>query len=739
MALSQTSLDIEDLTVATLFNRGSVLSTFQQYVPILSSIGGFNVWTNQPVSNIFNNVFYGYSNGSAFQSSIGIINEQTNILSSSAQYNTNTVSTFSNTNYGNLIALSNIDISTINSFNDIYNSNSTIVVSEYSTISEYYSQITPGISTTASTFYNKLFSPTASTFISIGYYYYVPPPNIQSATGIAPRYIGPGLSTLYSNSINPTMPFYNNVTTNFLNTLINTESGWVSSNANIDIYRNNLEIAVYNTSNFIDTGSSISTLFKVSNSTFQSTLNSASTYGSYVSSISTYATLYINNVKVPTVNGYSMSSIVNTASTTISFNISTLSRALNSSMVSSVLLIPLRVFSSIEIAGIIGSYSTLINNNSLPGLFLIQSSLNNTLLPFYAPLNISTNLLGYQRLSSMEANMFSTFSTNFPSIVGGDILNDLSTINIITSSLSTSITSDASTLYGTIVPNITGPGISSFYNDLSTNTSVSFIDYSHRVSSIILAFSNALKCVDSSPGLSSINISAELYDTDIQVITTGIQNNLLQFSDTYSTNIGSFSSLVSYVINYTNSYISAGVLAFSTLSTVFTSVSSAALFDIKYISLLTAAPDINGNSGQLYSNLNSSSNILSSLSNVIKPYQGSTIYYPMLPLIADYSTSRYVYPNTPNPAQYILRSTIFTDIYTSTIKHAASSFNMTGPLNIESSNSDFNLNILGSARIIPYQGQTLTPSIDLNNIDIYTQDSIIIPILIIQFQCAIQQ
>jgi hypothetical protein len=99
----------------------------------------------------------------------------------------------------------------------------------------------------------------------------------------------------------------------------------------------------------------------------------------------------------------------------------------------------------------------------------------------------------------------------------------------------------------------------------------------------------------------------------------------------------------------------------------------------------------------------------------------------MLPLIADYSTSRYVYPNTPNPAQYILRSTIFTDIYTSTIKHAASSFNMTGPLNIESSNRDFNLNILGSARIIPYQGQTLTPSIDLNNIDIYTQDSIIIP------------
>jgi hypothetical protein len=48
-------------------------------------------------------------------------------------------------------------------------------------------------------------------------------------------------------------------------------------------------------------------------------------------------------------------------------------------------------------------------------------------------------------------------------------------------------------------------------------------------------------------------------------------------------------------------------------------------------------------------------------------------------------------------------------------------------LNINSSNTQFNLNIIGSAKITPYQGQAVVPSIDMNNMDIFTRDNTITP------------
>ena len=62
MALSQTSLEIDTLTVETLFNRGPLLSTTQAYLPVMSSIGGFSQWINQPVSSIYYPFFRSYTN-----------------------------------------------------------------------------------------------------------------------------------------------------------------------------------------------------------------------------------------------------------------------------------------------------------------------------------------------------------------------------------------------------------------------------------------------------------------------------------------------------------------------------------------------------------------------------------------------------------------------------------------------------------------------------------------------------
>ena len=83
MALSRTSLDIELLTIAKLYNRGLLLSSAQAYVPIVSSIGTFSKWTNQNINSIFEPIFNNYSSGISFKQTISSIQNTYNNVSSS--------------------------------------------------------------------------------------------------------------------------------------------------------------------------------------------------------------------------------------------------------------------------------------------------------------------------------------------------------------------------------------------------------------------------------------------------------------------------------------------------------------------------------------------------------------------------------------------------------------------------------------------------------------------------------
>ena len=99
MALSQTSLEIDTLTVETLFNRGPLLSTSQAYVPVMSNIGGFSKWVNQPVSTIYYPFFGAYPKPDVLLEPANLILQASEFLSTSLIYNTNVLSSFENFNY----------------------------------------------------------------------------------------------------------------------------------------------------------------------------------------------------------------------------------------------------------------------------------------------------------------------------------------------------------------------------------------------------------------------------------------------------------------------------------------------------------------------------------------------------------------------------------------------------------------------------------------------------------------
>ena len=222
MALAQTSLDIDLLTVATLYNRGSFISSGISYAPVVSTFGAFSKWNNVPIKDLFSPVFYSYSNGDIFNNLISSIAAVNNSLSSSLHLNTDLFSSFISTNYASLLVSSNIGFSTLSSYDYNLILNSTFISTLYSSINGNFSTITPGISTTYSTFYDTLFSPQASTLIKQGIYYYInrdrigeftydsllnPNPLFGGVFGsnvplpwywsnAAPRYIGPGISSI---------------------------------------------------------------------------------------------------------------------------------------------------------------------------------------------------------------------------------------------------------------------------------------------------------------------------------------------------------------------------------------------------------------------------------------------------------------------------------------------------------------------------------------------------------------
>jgi hypothetical protein len=746
MALAQTSLDVNILTAATLYNRGSPLSSAISYVPIVSSFGYFSKWTNQPVGGLFVYQFYTYSNGDFFMNYISSIDKKNSQISSSLYLNTENISSAISTNYSQLLLASNIGFSTLSSFNTLLQLNSTSISTIYSSINSYFSSITPGISTTRSTFYNTMFSPQASSFIEQGIYKYInrdsigdftlslqnPNPILNGIFGsntplpwywsnAAPFYIGPGLSSI-SSIFNDTInyPFFNNINDNFPSSLCSISTGIYYSNVSLDIYRSSIISTVATASNFIDGGSSISTVYVDFNSTFMSTLDYASTLGPNLSTYSTFLMADLStSAFVPTLDGVTIPFYISSGNTLINANQNLLNSVLYSTISQPKILVqPFTVFSTIVNSTLSTGIAELQSLDAIPGLYKISTIAQSTFIPFYSKLDVSTNYLGYFTISTLGITVFSTFSTNIPFILGTSILSSLSTLNFRISTLSTAVTADTSTIYGLITPYITGPGVSSMTADLSTNTSVTYIDYSKTISTIIIPFNAAFFNVNPITGLCTIRSDAAFFNsttignlsTVAQYVSSGFNKEYLEIQSTNKSIISQLS------VNVTN-YISAGISSYNVSYSTFGYISSLPFQYTLYIS-----SQVTSDTGALYTNLGNLSTVQSSFLTIIEPFTGSTVFYEMLPIISDYSTS--LFSNGDLIPRYESRSTFFFSLSSLSSLDSWFSSPTVQELGIQTSvSNDYNLNVQGSVSIIPQNSNPqIKPSLLLPNIQVYTAD-----------------
>uniref|UniRef100_A0A6C0K870 Peptidase S74 domain-containing protein n=1 Tax=viral metagenome TaxID=1070528 RepID=A0A6C0K870_9ZZZZ len=751
MALSQTSLQLDTLTVVTLYNRGSFLSTGLSYVPVVSSYGTFYKWTNKPTGQLFVNVFYTYSNGDIFFSSISSIYKEYNITSSSLYFNTDTLLSSIASNSSNTNIINNIRTSTFNSYFLSLDYNSTIVSQYYSSISRSYSSITPGVSTTVNKIYNNLFSPNASTLIQAGIYRYIPRERIPEFTssihnpepllqgifgdnsnapvkwfwqGQASGYVGPGLSSIVDYLI--TDPVYSYINVIYLDILFNIDTGLQSSNVSLDAYRNNIINTMLNANNYIDGGSSISTLYlREYNSTINSTLRYASTFGSSFSTSYKQLTYNISTFSLPTLGTFRIGQYISTGNSSLNMYQNMSNNNLYSTMSNSTILLnPLNVMSSIVISSVSTSLTALSNADYLPGFYKISSIFNSIIASFSKSLEVSTNYNGYLGLSTYENTVFSTFSTNLTYELGKKLLDPLSTLSYNLSTFSTIITTYNNDLLSVPVRYITAPGISSFQSDLSTNTRVTYIDYSNKISSILFTFSTGVSLVYATPGLSSLSsyvysytpTSVNNYNTTNTYVTTGFESEI---STVYSV-INTVTDTIS--TNLTN-YISAGITAYNNLESIYTQLSTNTLFSlirqINYISSQTSLTNLGVPVGYLYNYISSVNTLAPIFLDKLDPFYGSTVYYNMLTIIPNYSTTLYTPQNLITPT-YILISTKFVSLDTQYINSSASSFTI-DTLTLQTlQTSSFVLNMYGSLSLQPFTSDNSgIPNMDLPNFQVY--------------------
>jgi len=753
-ALAQTSLDIDIITIATLYNRGSLLSSGQAYLPILSSFTfvdslskvAFSKWTNIPIANLYDSIFYNYSSGIPFLSSISSIDSITNRVSSSAYFINLPISTLTNTYLSTLGSLSTTGPYTLSTLSNTYIYESTIVSSNYLSTNLYFSTITPGVSTTInppSTFYDKLFSPTASTLIELGIQYYIPRNTIQNYTydpvnnpnpllsgafgsnnplpyywqGTATRFIGPGISsisTIFQDETN--YPFYRNISSGFDYLLSSISVGFTYSNSSLNIYRNAIVNTALNAQFNIDGGSSISTSYYNFNSTFISSLNFASTLGPNVSTLSTFVVTRIKNAVIPSLGGFSIAQYISTSFVLLNTNQASYISSLNSSMSSFTTLIgPYTVFSTI-VNSTISTQLQLINSvNFFPGVFLINNIAYSTFTPFYTSTTVSTNYDGFLNLSSYEKVIFSTYSTSFAYILGQGILSSLSTLNSYISTLSTSINLDTSTIYGTPVPYITGPGISSMYSNFSTNIQVSYNKYSDIISSMNNALVNGRSNVNSIVGLCTLSSVAYRYISSIQGETSSMYTYTSSgFNSEYLAIQATNSFIINQITTNVSNFISAGISSYATSLSTFGYVSSIVNNESAYINSQVSSP--NGSQYVLFSSFDK---LASTTLQDLKPFAGSTIFYQMLPIIVNYSTS--LYAKGQIVPTYLARSTTFYSIeILSSINSPISSFSNIIAAIQTSSLGPYNIAIIGAVSIQPSSINNLSPTVQMNNFQVYS-------------------
>lgn len=729
MALSQTSLELDSLTVETLFNRGPLLSSSQAYIPILSSIGsditnnnsynnithvhwgdnsnnggcgcayeyiapgGFFQWLYLPVSTVYNNLFYSYSTPSVLLQPISSISSSNDNLSSSLHYNTDNLTAFSNANYSTLVLLSNIDSSTLSSYYISYSNDYNTATQRYITISNTLARDVPGLLYTSTTFTTVLFSNNASNIITIASNYYADPGGSRNVI--------PGINLMSNNSLDPDS---NSTLVGYSTVLNSSITDFNTSNASLDQYRIDLLDAVNNVCTMLESGSSLSTLYAYSNSSFFSLISSLSSPSSFfdkeINSFSSLVAANFNSYIVPTQGPY-ISTGYSTLVSQQASSYSTVIRYVSSGTIST----PIVVFSNIISTLIQSTNRQIAKYNYIPGFSTINFRFSTIVKPASDPLFISTNIYGYINLSTSIIDTFSSISSSLPYFVGSNLLSSISTLNGNVSTISTNTDINTSTIVGLTNSYITGPGISSLSTQFNSQIAESILDYENRVAETLVYFNSFLDVVNCIPGLSSlygIGSTVDYTVTNQITIIYGFVNitypqaeynfffnpddiNYVSVSTGISTNIGK--------------YINGGAVAYSTNYFSFSNISTNAGNSIIFIDTYSKIPPPQGiinpdNAYNTFSSINSLEQ--STLLDILSTVEGSNSYFQMLQIITDYSTSV-----TPPD---ILQSTFFVSVETSSIITQTSSFIIKSLLVQASTSSVFEVN--GSAHIMPYSTNT---------------------------------
>ena len=701
MALSQTSLEIDTLTVETLFNRGPLLSTTQAYLPVMSNIGGFSQWINQPVSSIYYPYFRSYPNPIILLEPANRILQASEKLSTSLVYNINVLSTFENFNYSTLVVLSNIDSSTVSTYRSTFSNDDMTSLNRNTIISDKLFEDLSGLLTTSTMFRTDNFSYNASTLIRVGSEYY---------NKGAPRYIGSGLSSMFNYTLNEDSNYLLSVYRSVLDNSSNDSSNLTTA---FRERRGSLTDNVNNLAGKLETGSSFSTLYSDSNSSFLAYVSSLSSseffFDTYINSFSTSVFTGFNDYIIPT-----LGPDISTSISSLIIQSSTFNSSLTSSITPSTLSIPLLVFSSL-----FGNRLALNNNlyvriNYIPGFSSVNFRFSTILNPIFNPLSVSTNLEGYQYLSTSKPLIISSLSTLIPELLTSGTLSSLRLLNSKISSILSSVQINTSTIIGMAYPYVTAPGISSFSTLFASQVKSTRVDYGDRISSALIPFYGNLSNVNSIPGLSSIAIAGSnvgiSLSNQIPIITrfVNVDYPLYEVGFLSSYNIN-YINLSTQINSNTKDFIQRGVVEYSSIyfqyQRIFAPVANIGLT----INQVIAEPADEFPEGGLIYQANSNFSTLDRTTNIIlDTLRGSNSYFTPLTIIPDYSTSIYSLPPGVIPKdgdQYLLRSTFFITVQASTFNYQTPNFNVS-TLCVGTSSSSYKLEVDGGTQITPYSIDT---------------------------------
>jgi hypothetical protein len=630
-ALAKTSADLNILTTETIFNRGVPLLPDTTYFPVFSSLsnGAYGTHVITPFSAALYQALYGQTSFPDLIGLVSSISTQDAQVSSVLGLDVSTLQGFSNSTMITFAYYYNVGFSTVTSF-----SNQAVDALYFANIN---SNTTVTLSNTVMKVLNNQLDLTSSPVNIICTMF--TPLEIQTFQHASSLYgpggsnnVGPGISTMYSTSQNV---YYSTlVNQTYPAVLSNTSSTWGYFQASTISTVNAISTLTKIAKTFIDGGSSISTNYVQTFSTLNRML-ATMFYGPNVSTMSTIVYRNYANMRVP-----ELSTAQNVFSNSMNRTQSTYSSLLISTFTASSFFISPFLVTSNAMSTTYGitsnSWTPYNQTKSVSSLAFQESTI---LAPFIEVASVSTNVQGYKNLSSIMLSSLSSFSSQFPVILGSSMLATVDYTNKQICSVSTTFGIYGGTNVSSFKTYVTGPGVSS----MNTFFQSSFVSYSNAeqaaFDTVLTSFIQGFAGVDSRPGLSSMYVSAgssfiTMYSNSTAIHTYNSQVWPSQFSS-YIYPQYQYNDTVSTVNSHTGEIVST-VGVFSTISS-YVAITSTILQTqgFLYISAAGTAPD-----GYLYSTVAASSfaTLPAQASTLIQPFLGSTIFFNEIPNPSDYST-----------------------------------------------------------------------------------------------------